>query len=59
MKTIIVTGGAGFDPPILISDPSRARETLGWNPRFRDVDEQIATAWRWFREQWPCRVEYS
>jgi UDP-arabinose 4-epimerase len=23
------------DPPILVSDPSRARETLGWNPRFR------------------------
>jgi UDP-glucose 4-epimerase len=40
------------DPPILVSDPSRARETLGWNPRFRDVDQQIGTAWRWFRDQW-------
>ena len=50
------------DPPILISDPSRARETLGWNPRFRDVDQQIGTAWRWFRDHWPkysCRAENS
>jgi UDP-arabinose 4-epimerase len=50
------------DPPILISDPSRACETLGWNPRFRYVEQQIGTAWRWFRDHWPkysCRAEYS
>jgi UDP-arabinose 4-epimerase len=52
------------DPPILISDPSQARDTLGWNPRFRDVDQQIETAWRWFRDHCPrysysCRAAYS
>lgn len=41
------------NPPILISDPSRAREMLGWTPRFPDVDQQIGTAWTWFRDQLP------
>lgn len=35
------------DPPILVADPSRARELLGWEPRHGNVDEMIASAWRW------------
>jgi UDP-arabinose 4-epimerase len=35
------------DPPKLVSDPARARERLGWSPRYPDVAQQIAHAWAW------------
>ena len=53
-------GGAGYDaarrpgdPPILVSDSSKARELLGWVPRFPQLDDQIAHAWAWFRDKMP------
>ncbi|MCS7058158.1 MAG: UDP-glucose 4-epimerase GalE [Meiothermus sp.] len=33
------------DPPALVADPSRAREVLGWEARYRDIVEIVATAW--------------
>jgi UDP-arabinose 4-epimerase len=41
------------DPPILVSDSSKARELLGWVPRFPGLDDQIAHAWAWFRDKMP------
>jgi UDP-arabinose 4-epimerase len=35
------------DPPCLVADASRAREQLGWRPRFGDIATQIAHAWAW------------
>jgi UDP-arabinose 4-epimerase len=35
------------DPPVLTADPSRAREQLGWTPRFSGLEDIIDTAWRW------------
>jgi UDP-glucose 4-epimerase len=35
------------DPPRLIADSSRVRADLGWSPRYADLDEIVATAWRW------------
>jgi UDP-arabinose 4-epimerase len=37
------------DPPTLISDSSKAREVLGWRPKFPDLEQQIEHAWQWFR----------
>ena len=34
------------DPPVLIADPSRARDLIGSKPRFSDIDTIVATAWR-------------
>lgn len=34
------------DPPILISDASKAKKVLGWNPS-RGLEETISTAWAW------------
>ena len=34
------------DPAILIADPTRAMHKLDWRPRFTDLDEIVATAWR-------------
>ena len=46
---IVGTRRAG-DPPSLYADPSRIQDELGWSARFTDLDEIIATAWRWFRD---------
>ena len=35
------------DPPCLVSDTTRARERLGWRPRFADIATQVAHAWAW------------
>jgi UDP-glucose-4-epimerase GalE len=35
------------DPPVLVADPSRARELLGWEPRLSDLDTIVETAWAW------------
>ncbi len=35
------------DPPMLVADSALAREALGWQPQFTDVESIIATAWDW------------
>jgi len=35
------------DPPELVADASLAGKVLDWQPRYRDIDEIVATAWRW------------
>jgi UDP-glucose 4-epimerase len=36
------------DPPRLIADSSAAARDLHWQPRYTDLDDIVATAWRWF-----------
>lgn len=35
------------DAPRLVADASRARQVLGWVPRYTDLNEIVATAWAW------------
>ena len=35
------------DPPELVADSSRGRKVLSWQPKYRDIDSIVATAWRW------------
>lgn len=35
------------DPPVLVADASKAAKILGWKPRHSDVDNIIASAWKW------------
>ena len=35
------------DPAALISDASKARHELGWQPQFARIDEMVRTAWAW------------
>jgi len=35
------------DPPSLVADSRRAREVLGWSPRYQSLDSIVETAWRW------------
>jgi UDP-glucose 4-epimerase len=34
------------DPPVLVADPSRAMNLLGWRPRYLDLDDIIRTAYQ-------------
>jgi len=35
------------DPPELVADPSRARDVLGWTPRYADLRTIVEHAWKW------------
>ena len=35
------------DPPVLVADANRARQKLGWQPRYSDLATQVAHAWTW------------
>ncbi len=39
------------DPPVLVSDASRARSELAWTPAMSDINTIIATAWAWHQKQ--------
>jgi UDP-arabinose 4-epimerase len=39
------------DPPTLVSDSTKARQLLGWKPKFPAVKDQLAHAFRWFRDE--------
>ena len=41
------------DPPVLISDSTKAQELLGWEPKFPNLSEQIDHTWKWFRDGMP------
>lgn len=45
IKSVIAPRRAG-DPAILIADNKKAREVLGWNPKY-GLDEIISSAWKW------------
>lgn len=39
------------DPPILIADSSCIKQTLGWRPRYDDLEYIVKTAWEWERKR--------
>jgi UDP-glucose-4-epimerase GalE len=36
------------DPPVLVADALRAREVLGFAPKWTDIDAVIESAWKWY-----------
>ncbi len=38
------------DPPMLFNQPAKIRAELGWTAKITDLDEIVASAWRWFKE---------
>lgn len=42
----VIPARAG-DPAVLIGDASKAMQILGWRPVYTDLQQIIATAWRW------------
>jgi UDP-glucose 4-epimerase len=37
------------DPPELVADARRARQQLGWQPRYEEIESIVETAWRWHK----------
>lgn len=35
------------DPSRLVADAKKAREVLGWNPQFPEIEKIIESAWKW------------
>lgn len=35
------------DPAALVADSTRAKQVLGWTPKYTELDRIIETAWRW------------
>ena len=38
------------DPPVLIAQPDRAEEIIGFSADYTELDAIIATAWRWYEK---------
>ncbi|MEB3313929.1 MAG: UDP-glucose 4-epimerase GalE [Cyanobacteriota bacterium] len=39
------------DPPSLVGGSQRARQVLGWNPQYSDIDTILTHAWRWHQQR--------
>jgi len=48
-RPVVVIEGARRpgDPPRLVASSARARELLGWKPRFGALEDIVGTAWTW------------
>lgn len=42
--------------PILVADPTKAKETLGWNPVYSDLETIFQTAHRWHKSHSPLKA---
>lgn len=45
IKSIVAPSRAG-DPAVLVADNKKAKEVLGWNPKF-NLKDIVQTAWQW------------
>lgn len=45
--TVIEDARRQGDPAVLVADSSKAKEKLGWIPKYTSIDDIIKTAWQW------------
>jgi len=38
------------DPPTLVADSKKAKEVLGWNPQYADLETIVSSAWKWHQK---------
>jgi UDP-glucose 4-epimerase len=43
------------DPPVLIGSAEKAREILGWQPKFSNLEQIITHAWQWHQKRHDTR----
>lgn len=41
------------DPPVLVGSAQKAKEILGWEPKYSDIEDILKHAWTWY-----CHKEY-
>tara|TARA_R110001606_G_scaffold395664_2_gene568545 strand:- start:173112 stop:174092 length:981 start_codon:yes stop_codon:yes gene_type:complete len=39
------------DPPVLVANAALAKQELGWQPQYTEIEKIIATAWRWHQNE--------
>lgn len=39
------------DPPTLVADSKKAKEVLGWSPKYADLETIVTTAWKWHQKK--------
>lgn len=39
------------DPAVLVASSEKARQVLGWRPRYPELAEIVESAWRWHKRQ--------
>jgi UDP-glucose-4-epimerase GalE len=44
---VVEEGRRAGDVPVLYADSSRIRRELGWSPRYEDLHDIVASAWKW------------
>jgi UDP-glucose 4-epimerase len=40
------------DPAVLVASSEKIKRELGWNPKFADLDQIVATAWEWHQKRY-------
>ena len=53
--TVVEAGRRAGDPAVLVADPSRIQDALGWKPAFTNLDDIVRTAVVWHATQGPSR----
>ncbi len=56
---MVEAGRRAGDPPRLVAGAGRASVELQWEPRWSDLDDIIASAWRWRTQRGTSLVERS
>ncbi len=46
---VVESGRRAGDVPVLYADPGRIQRELGWQPRYSELGDIIASAWAWHR----------
>jgi UDP-glucose 4-epimerase len=39
------------DPPALVGSSAKARQTLGWQPKYNDIHQILTDAWNWHQKR--------
>jgi len=47
---VLETDRRAGDAPVLTADAGKAKNELGWEPEFLDLETIVETAWKWHRE---------
>jgi UDP-arabinose 4-epimerase len=45
------------DPSVLVADPTKASELLGWRPQRSDPETIVSDAWRWYQKRCICGAD--
>ena len=40
------------DPAVLVASSEKIKSELGWKPQFAELDQIIASAWKWHRQHY-------